>query len=306
MKIIETKHEITSGKYKIYCTLKENKKVHLKGNGFQEDEFQFTNTNEATLRAFADMFSQCADVAKYAQIPTVNVQSLEPIEEKKEAKCICGAELGHQKSYWCGEEDCHTCSPIPCTPQEKKEERCTKCNNLFLSKDHKHITRKGIFHTACYNGQKIGEEQEVKITIDPEARRELIAGMNKDTEAKLSRYKEALEKLADLGGGMSQGNLIAKSALAEEPVERIENETRSTGKVESSSTWKLGCSVCNHKAMNNYSACTCKCHIWNSKKFMGLAKDVNKILKEEDKFKGTEFEAVNCGQVQVKGYEKET
>ena len=31
-----------------------------------------------------------------------------------------------------------------------KKERCSRCNTPFENHHHKHITRKGIFHTACY------------------------------------------------------------------------------------------------------------------------------------------------------------
>lgn len=32
--------------------------------------------------------------------------------------------------------------------------RCTKCKGKFLQHHHIHITRKGIFHTGCYNKTK--------------------------------------------------------------------------------------------------------------------------------------------------------
>ena len=33
-------------------------------------------------------------------------------------------------------------------------DRCNLCNSLFEPHHHKHITRKGMFHTSCYEKQK--------------------------------------------------------------------------------------------------------------------------------------------------------
>ncbi len=59
-------------------------------------------------------------------------------------------------------------------PQESK---CTKCNSPFLPHDHKHITKKGIYHTNCYGKT----ECEMCKTVD-----ELAPSMSYCTKHKYS------------------------------------------------------------------------------------------------------------------------
>jgi len=47
-----------------------------------------------------------------------------------------------------------------------REERCTRCNAPFEDHHHKHITRKGIYHTRCYKERKEVEKISKKIIKD--------------------------------------------------------------------------------------------------------------------------------------------
>lgn len=121
--------------------------------------------------------------------------AMEPIEsEKKELP----------------EEDCDICnkplslcqSEIPLKEEiarlqkalEKKEERCTECNGCNGMK--KISDELGTNIIDCYQCNGTGKEPRKEVYHCKESCKQ--HPRNKDTEAKLSRYKEALEKILAL------------------------------------------------------------------------------------------------------------